>query len=248
MPSQKGQGLAQQDKRPWKRPVLNPRRHASFRKNPIELNRYIRPEKGDARSRKHTIKKRCTIHHANRKMGGGWHRCLYKTHFVFLKPDLRKIGDDCSIKIGRQPAPASKTKYFVLQAPSIRISNNIRFRQRRLGGVASKKFETPWQATQPLIALRQAAATQISMANRIKRRCSSALFRTSRPISLISPSRQAMPRKLHAPKRRSRRAGRDFRPAPPRAPPLWRRRNRQCPSIRTHCARTPPPRPHLRRS
>lgn len=110
-------------------------------------------------------------------------------------------------------------------SPGIRISNNIRFRQRKLGGVASKKFETPWQATRPLIALRQAAATQISMANRIKRRCSSALFHASRPTSLISPSRQAMPRKLHAPKRRSRRAGRDFRPsagrrpAPPHAPP-----------------------------
>lgn len=32
MPPQKGQGLAQQDKRPWKRPVLNPRRRTSFRK------------------------------------------------------------------------------------------------------------------------------------------------------------------------------------------------------------------------
>lgn len=77
---------------------------------PIELKRYIRPEKGDARSRKHAIKKRCTIHHANQKMDGDWHRCLYKTHFVFHKPDLRKIGDDCSIKIGRRPAPAPKTK------------------------------------------------------------------------------------------------------------------------------------------
>lgn len=82
MPSQKGQGLTQQDKRPRKRPVLNPRRHASFR-----------------------------------KMGGGWHRCLYKTHFVFHKPDLRKIGDDRSIKIGRQPAPASKTKYLPSEPP-----------------------------------------------------------------------------------------------------------------------------------
>ena len=80
-------------------------------------------------------------------MGGGWHRCLYKTHFVSCKPDLRKIGDDCSMKIGRQPAPASKTKYVALRAPGIRISNNTRFRQRKLGGVASKKFETPWQAT-----------------------------------------------------------------------------------------------------
>lgn len=87
-------------------------------KSPIELKRYIRPEKGDARSRKHAIKKRCTIHHANRKMGGGWHRCLYKTHFVFHRPDLRKIGDDCSIKNGRQPAPASKTK--PLYPPGIR--------------------------------------------------------------------------------------------------------------------------------
>ena len=82
MPSQKGQGLTQQDKRPRKRPVLNPRRHTSFRKNPIELKRCIRPEKGDARSRKHAIKKRCTIHHTNRKMGDGWHRCLYKRHIL----------------------------------------------------------------------------------------------------------------------------------------------------------------------
>lgn len=32
MPSQKGQGLTQQDKRPRKRPLLNPRRRTSFRK------------------------------------------------------------------------------------------------------------------------------------------------------------------------------------------------------------------------
>ena len=103
------------------------------------------------------------------------------------------------------PACASvQNQIFCPPSPGIRISNNTRFRQRRLGGVASKKFETPWQATRPLIALRQAAATQISMASRIKCRCSSAFFHTSRPTSLISPSRQAMPRKLHAPKRRSR--------------------------------------------
>lgn len=86
-------------------------------KSPIELKRYIRPEKGDARSRKHAIKKRCTIHHANRKMGGGWHRCLYKTHFVFHRPDLRKIGDDCSIKKWTPACASVQNQIFALRAP-----------------------------------------------------------------------------------------------------------------------------------
>ena len=109
-----------------------------------------------------------------------------------------------------------------------------------------KKFRVRWQATRVSAALQQAAPAQAT----IVESCSGALtscprplstgkprqaFRQkpapfpSRPTSLISPSRQAMPRKLHAPKRRCRRAGRDFRPsagrrpAPPRAPDKTRR-------------------------
>lgn len=112
MPSQKGQGLTRQDKRPRKRPVLNPRRRTSFRKAQSSSKDTFAPKRAMRVRGSMRLKKRCTIHHANQKMGGDWHRCLYKTHFVFHKPDLRKIGDDCSIKIGRQPAPASKTKYL----------------------------------------------------------------------------------------------------------------------------------------
>ena len=112
MPSQKGQGLTQQDKRPRKRPVLNPRRHASFRKTQSSPKDTFAPKRAMRVRGSMRLKKRCTIHHTNQKMGGDWHRCLYKTHFVFHRPDLRKIGDDCSIEIGRQPAPASKTKYL----------------------------------------------------------------------------------------------------------------------------------------
>lgn len=112
MPSQKGQGLTQQDKRPRKRPVLNPRRRTSFRKAQSSSKDTFAPKRAMRVRGSMRLKKRCTIHHTNQKMGGDWHRRLYKTHFVFHRPDLRKIGDDCSIKIGRQPTPASKTKYL----------------------------------------------------------------------------------------------------------------------------------------
>ena len=112
-----GQGLAQQDKRPRKRPVLNPRRRTSFRKAQSSSKDTFAPKRA-MRARGSTRLKK-TMYHSSHKPENGWrwYRCLYKTHFVFHKPDLRKIGDDCSIKIGRQPAPASKTKYFVLRTP-----------------------------------------------------------------------------------------------------------------------------------
>ena len=59
------------------------------------------------------------MYHSSHKPENGWRLAptLYKTHFVFHRPDLRKIGDDCSIKIGRQPTPASKTKYLPSEPP-----------------------------------------------------------------------------------------------------------------------------------
>lgn len=117
MPSQKGQGLTQQDKRPWKRPVLNPRRRTSFRKTQSSSKDVFAPKRAMRARGSTRLKNDAPFITQTGKWVAAGTDTFNKTHFVFHKPDLRKIGDDRSIKIGRQPAPASKTKYLPSEPP-----------------------------------------------------------------------------------------------------------------------------------